>query len=242
MTETAITLPKRILIRLPSVSTEIEIPQAWIRERDELVARVAQIETVTEQVGFDQACQLLAHVTKASNKLEDERKKLAKPFREADATIKAAADSARQSLEQAKEKLKTLTGAYAEQQRRAQEADRRRIEEEQRRQIEEQAAQRVAEEDLGVTEEAEVFAPAVTTPEPTVEVARSSAARVIERLVWEAVNEDAVPRGFMSIDSVKVNEHIRNNKEFITKLVKDGQGEQVITGLKFTIKTDVAAR
>lgn len=241
-TGVAVATPKRIVIKLPEVRQEIEISPAWIAERDAITAQSASVTAITTQEGFEAASQLLSKVTKISNALEEQRTKLSRPFNEAAKLIKAGADHAREPLEAEKSRLKRLLGAYAEEQRRAQEEERRRIEEEQRRQIEEQAAQRQAQEELGVADEATVFAPVVSTPEPVVVAARSSSARVVERVAWSLLDEDKVPRGFMVLDERKVSQHAREQKDMIMRLVKDGQGEQIVPGIKFVIETDVAAR
>lgn len=233
--------PGRMVIRLPALQREVEISKDWLLERNALVAKSQEIKTITANGQFEAASFVLSQITKVSNSLETMRKQLAKPFQDAAACVKDASDKARDPLEQEKTRLKALLGTYAEEQRKAQEAERRRIEEEQRRQIEQQAAERAAQEDLGIAQD-EVFTPAVTAPAPVVQMPKSSAVRTVERVAWTVVNEDAVPRGYMIVDPRKVNDHVREHGDFIKAQVKDGAGETLVPGIKFTIETTVAAR
>lgn len=239
---TAVQPYKPIIIRLPALMQEIQLSSEWIVNRNKLVAESAGVEVVADQASYDGACKMLSDLTKLSNALESMRKKLAEPFREADKTIKSAADHAREPLEAEKERLKQLTAKYAEEQRKAAAAERERIEAEQRMQIEAQLAKRQDEIELGLAGEEETFQPKIETIAPVVEAPRSVAARVIERVVWECVNEDVVPRNYLALDPRKVNEYVRRNGDWLKQMIADGKGAKMVDGLVFAIKTDVAAR
>lgn len=239
--------PQRILIKLPALQQQIEIAPDWVTQRNEIVSRAAAVGEITTNPQYEEGSFLLSQITKASNAMEDMRKKMAKPFTAAASCIKEAADEARKPLEDAKSMLKASLAAFAEAQRLAQEEERRRIEAEQRKEIErqlaEQEAKRQAEADLGVEPEEEaVFTPEVTAPAPVVQMPRSSAARIVERVTWKIVDEDLVPRGYMIVDPRRVNDHIRQHGDLIKQKTKDGQGSTLIPGIEFEIQTDVSAR
>ena len=233
--------PSRIIIRLPQLAAEIEIPQAWLKDRAELMGTASAITTVNNAKTFEDASWIMAKVTKLASMLETHRKALSKPLRDAADTIKEAADAAAQPLLVEKARLQALLGAYAEQERKRAADEAKKIEAEQRRQIEEQLAKKQAEADLGMDDE-QVFAPEVTAPAPTVVPPKAAGVRTVERLAYLVDDLDKVPRGFLTLDTSAVLAHQRQHAEFIKQQIKDGKGSDLIPGLTFRIETDVVAR
>jgi uncharacterized membrane-anchored protein YhcB (DUF1043 family) len=230
------------LIKLPDFGSEIRIPEAWVVKRDDTLALAEKIRGVHDQTTFDCASDVLARITKCSNELEKERKKFVKPFNAVAKTIKQVCDNERTTLEEAKRRLKALCAEYAEKQRIKAEEERRKAEEAVRKEAERQFAEQQAAADLGLN----MRQPEITVPEtapPTVEEAHSSSSRVTRRLIWRLEDEAEIPRAFLTLDTRKVNEYMRNTKESMMDMLEKGaSGTEWIPGIKFEIKTDVQGR
>ena len=139
-----------ILIRLPSFQSEISISSEWVVMRNETVASAQALATVGTPLEFQEAGALLQRITRVSNTLEEMRKDLGKPFRNADKIIKTASDTARDPLETEKARIKELIETYAAAERRRIAAETQRREVEQQRQIEAQLSQQQAGEEAGL--------------------------------------------------------------------------------------------
>lgn len=228
-----------LAIQLPHVPATASIDGRWIADRDALLEKSREFCTIANNETYQAATDALARITKHSNALEAHRKALAAPFNDAATYIKSAADNARKSLEDEKARLKQLLGSYADAERKRVEAEQREAERKRREAIEAQIAAQADADDLGLPAApiAEPAAPPVIAP-----VATSSAARVVERVEWEITDIDKVPRAFCMIDERLVNAYRRENADEIKRRVKAGAASDLIPGIKFTIKTDVAAR
>lgn len=236
------------IIKLPVLESSIEIAPDWIAARDQLVTDSAKIKSVADDASFNAAGELLKKITKTSNAMEAFRKKYAEPYAEAVKTIKGAADTAREPLEREKARIQTALNRYAaEQQRRAEEA-RKRLEEEHQRAIEKQLAEqdraRKEAEAIGLDEPAPVEPEAPVQTLPEVSAPKSDAVRVQSDVAWECMDEEKVDRAFLSLDSRKVNEYVRANKDRIMEAIKSDstQADRLLFGIKFEIKTKVISR
>lgn len=227
-----------LAIQLPHVPATANIDGRWIADRDALLETSREFRTIANNETYQAATDALARITKHSNALETQRKALAAPFNDAATYIKSAADNARKALEDEKARLKQLLGSYAEAERRRVEAEQREAERKRREAIEAQIAAQADADDLGL-HAAPIAEPTAPVIAP---VATSSAARVVERVEWEITDIDKVPRAFCIVDERLINAYKRDNAEEIKKRVKGGSGTGLIPGIKFTIKTDVAAR
>ena len=228
-----------IAIKLPPIPASVTIEGAWVAERDAIISISSAFLSIPNNATFTEATNALARITKHSNALEAQRKVLAQPFNDAASFIKQAADNARKALEDEKTRLKKLLGDYAEAERKRVDEERREAERKHREAIEAQVAANQAADDLGLPPAAPIVEPPPTYIAPA---ATSSAARVVERVEWEIVNVDDVPRAFCMVDDRLVNAYKRDNGEAIKQHIKAGNGTGLIPGIKFVIRTDVAAR
>ncbi len=237
------------IIKIPKIPSEITIALDWLAARATAIEEASAFDAIETAEQFDAAGEALRKLTKTSNAMERFRKDTTAPLTEASRTIKKAADTARGPLEDAKDRLQAMLNAYAAEQQRKAEAERRRIEAEQRKQIEEQLAKQQAEReaaaDLGFGEpdepEPEPVVPAII---PQVDRARSDAVRVQEDVDWEIIDEGAVPRAFLSLDTRKVNGYKAQHKDRIMEILKERPDEaaKLVPGIKFSIKTKVMSR
>ncbi len=233
---------KTTAITLPELNRQIALTPEWLAERDNLVTVARGIEAVTDPTSFDAAAAVLSRITTASNALEKFRKQITDPFLAAQRQIKEMADNAREALESEKERLKRISGAYIEEQRKKQAEEARRNEEEQRKQIERQAAEHEAKRELGIVDDASEFKPEVTALATTVQVPTSGAVKAVERVVFELLDEERVLRNFLSFDERKANEFIRQHGDNLKERIRAGEGDNIAAGLRFKIKTDVQSR
>jgi len=229
-----------ILIRLPSFKSEISISSEWVVMRNETVASAQALATVGNPLEFQEAGALLQRITRVSNTLEEMRKDLGKPFRNADKIIKSASDKAREPLEAEKTRIKNLIETYAAAERRRLAAETQQREEEQQRQIEAQLSQQQAGEEAGL--EPPVVIECTTPAAPANMMPRSDAVRIGEAVEFELVNEDAVPRAFLIFDPRKAQQYCRENKDEIKDRVGNGEAERIVPGLRFRVRTTVAGR
>ena len=236
------------VIKLPALNSEIEIAPDWIAARDQIVAEASGLVSVKDDSAFKLAGDMLRKITKTSNAMEAFRKQYAEPYAEAVKIIKGAADTAREPLEKAKARVQMMLNRYAEEQQRRAEEERKRIEEEQRRQIEAQlAAQEKARQEaetLGLDEPEPQEVALVVELATVVEQPRADSVRVQTDVAWTLADEEKVDRAFLTIDSRKVNEYVRANKDRIAKAIKDdpAQADKIAPGLVFEIKTKVISR
>lgn len=229
-----------ITITLPAMQREIAISPEWVAERDALIKSAQTFTAVEGADAFEQASHVMARITKTSNALETIRKKISDPFAKAAKTIKAVADKAREPLETEKTRLQGLLNEYAAGQRRRQAEEQRRIEEEERKQVEKQLAERQELEDMGLADADEEFVPQIDTPAAVVMAPSATAARIAERVEWEVVDLDKVPRAYLMLDPRTINALIRDGGKDLLERVK--AGADIVPGIKFTVETKVAAR
>ncbi len=227
-------------IKLPALSTSVSIGGDWLDKRNEILTQSKQFASIPNNETFQAATELLSAITKHSNALEKFRKETTDPYEEAKKAIKLASDKARDPLEQEKSRLKAILGEFAETQRKAAEAEQRRIALEQQKLAEQQVAAQQQAEELGVEVVAE--APAAPTPAPVIVPPKAFGAAISERVEFEIVNADEVPRAFCSVDERLINSYIRENRDAIKQHVKGGNASGLVKGVKFTIRTDVASR
>ena len=239
-------MTKAIATKLPVVTSEITISDKWLEARDALLVKTAEVTKVAGQEDFEKSTELQNQVTKTSNKLENIRKDIAKPFADAQKIIKKVADDAREPLEKEKKRLKDLNGEYADKQRLEAVAERRRIEQEEReaaeRQLAEQRKEQEARDALGMDAAPEKpIEPVIPNPEPTVMAAKSDYAAVPVVLEWDLLDESKVPSAFLSFDARKVNEYKREwNIDLRKKLEDDpASGNTIIPGILFRLRSDV---
>lgn len=229
-----------LAIKLPQVETAVAIDGSWLEKRDAMLAESKLFVSIENNESFQAATESLSAITKHSNALEKFRKEVAEPYQEAAKCIKMAADKARDALELEKARIKALLGDYAERQRKAAEAEMRRIEAEQRAAAEAAVAKQQEAEDMGFDVVA-TPAPAAA-PQPQVIAPKAFGAAISERVTFEIVDADAVPRGFCVPDERLINAFIRDNRNYIKDQIKSGREYSFIAGVKFTVKTDVASR
>ncbi len=236
----AIPVGRPILIRLPSFQSEISISSEWVSMRNETVACAQALATVGTPVEFQEAGALLQRITRVSNTLEEMRKDLGKPFRNADKLIKTASDKAREPLETEKTRIKALIETYAAAERRRVAVESQQRDIEQQRQIEAQLSQQQAGEEAGLEPPVVIECP--TPVMPASPMARSDAVRIGEAVEFDLVNEDALPRAFLIFDPRKAQQYCRENKDEIKARIGNGEEEVIVPGLRFRVRTTVAGR
>ena len=233
-------MSKAVTIKLPPTTTEVTIHEEWIEARDKVVRDAQAVTAVTGQADYDTGSDTLRQITRMSNRLEELRKDFSKPFLQAQKAIKAAADEARQPLEEEKKRVSDLLSQYKAEERRRRAEEERKAEEERQAKLREQAEQaEAARELLGEDAEPETEPepePAVLVPRET----RSDSSRTVERLVFRVEDEEQVPRPFLSVDERKIRAWRDENKERIQKALADGQ--QPVPGVVFEIETKVTSR
>lgn len=233
-----------VVIAIPEVSMPITIKADWLEMRDRLVKDAREFSTITGQVEYELASDVLKNITKASNELEAMRKDLAQPFQNAGRLIKEAADKAREPLEETKTKLKATLANYATEQRRKAEEERRRIEQAEREAAEKAAAeQRGLEEADLVDEDEPVVLPPAPKVQPQIREAKASTTRISERLTWETTDLNEIPEQFKSFDPKKLNGWLKMNQDVVkAKLKKGSDGTDIVVGITFKLETTVMSR
>lgn len=229
---------KSIVIRLPDVEKEITISPDWVTTRDENVSWAKEFEDISDSQTYEKAANCLKALTKTSNAMEKFRKLYAKPYRQADKTIKKASDTAREPLESEKSRLQKLLSQYVEAQRRLREEEEKRIEAERQKEIERQQAQAEADKEL-FGEETEIIEPP-KEEKPATPVPKSYATRTVTRYPFEVVNEKALPRSFLMPDEKAIRKWRDENKERIKDALKNDW--QILPGVKFRIETKTQSR
>lgn len=225
-----------LIVPPPKLPAKLEIAAEWLAERDKLVSQAKTIQAVATQADFTGAEILLKLITAVSNDAEKLRKKLSDPFTKAAKDIKAMADSAREPMEQEKERLKRMMAGYlCDVQRRQQEELARKVAEEEARrraeaeriEAERQAAlANVATDDAGDVDpfaaaqvEADFAARAEEVAAAPIQIEADTAdtrkTMTTARTVWRFEIEDAtaVPREFCCPDERKIREHVNRNKD-----------------------------
>lgn len=208
--------------------------------RNETVVSAQGLATVGTALEFQEAGALLQRITRVSNTLEEMRKDLGKPFRNADKLIKTASDKAREPLEAEKTRIKALIETYAAAERRRVAVENHQREEAQQRQIEAQLSQQQAGEEAGLEPPVVMECPTQTMPASA--VPRSDAVRIGEAVEFDLMNEDAIPRAFLIFDPRKAQQYCRENKDEIKARVGNGEAEEIVPGLRFRVRTTVAGR
>ena len=228
-------------LTIPEMNREITLSPRWVERRDEIIEQATGF-VVQDEGQFNAGSALLNTLTKHSNALEKMRKNFAAPFNAAAKQIKTLADRARDPLEAAKATLKKSLSAYAEEQRRLEAEERRKAEEAAREEAERLVAEQEQEKAL-FGEASEPEPPAVEMA-PVVHRASNSSVRVVTRVVVDSIDEDKIPRAFMTADPRKVNQYIREHGDEIrTKLEADPDaGGTVIEGVVFKLETDTRSR
>ena len=233
------------LVKLPDFGREIALPSDWIEKRERALIESTKIKTVSTQAEYEMASEALSRVTRCSNGLEKQRAAFGKPFNEIVRKIKKMCDAARFGLEHEKKRVKRLLSDYvAEQERKKREAQAQ-AEAKARREAERQFAEQQAreEETPSIFDEPPEPIKVETEPAPVVEEARSSASRVTKRIVWELEDLEQVPRAFLMLDSRKVNEWLRMQKDAVRDGIEKGSdGRQYVAGIRFELVTDVSGR
>lgn len=240
------TLPavQAVVIKLPAFQREIAIPAEWLAKRDALIVEATAITAVTNKAEYDRATAILAEITSEDNGIEKKRLAFTKPFNDAAKDIKAKVDEACQGLRDNKARIKAISGDWymkdqARIRREAAEAEQ--IE---RERITAELAKAQAEAEAAEALGFDAAPPPVIEERATpVELAPSNAySRVPMRVSFELIDEAKVPRVFMVFDPRKANEYIRQNKEDIQKRVENGMADEIVDGLRFTVRPDVQGR
>lgn len=231
------------LVKL-NIPTEITIRSEWFVIRDALLKDAEAITAIEDDKAFNTAGQLLNALTKHSNGLEKIRKELSKPYTDAGKLIKQISDEARQSLEEWKEKLqREYLNPYARRKAEEAEAERRRVEEQVRKEAERIIAEQEELRELFGDDEIPVQEVIVQQEALTVkEKPENDSVRIIERTVWELVDEKEVPPLFFVFDPHKVNEYLREHKDLITEKIKANPEAVIVPGIIFRIETQVTGR
>jgi len=231
-----------LVVKLPALAGEVEIAADWRARRDEIVSAAAAIQKVESQREFELAEDMAAQATKHSNALEKVRKSLSDPFRRAAEKIKAASDQERAPLETTKSALRRMTEPYAQEQRRRAAEEARRIEAEKQAEIEKQLAAREVEEELGLADAQEVFEPVEPDIPATIMPAVADTTASVDRIEWDLVNLDAVPRMFLMLDPRKVNDWRTRYKEDITAKLEGDPAAEILPGIRFRLELRLRSR
>lgn len=219
--------------------------ETLITRRDELVAASQQFRTIDNQTTFQAATDALAEITRVSNRLEDHRKTIAKPYADVASAIKAAADDLRKPLEAEKARLRTILGEYVLAQQRKADEERRA-----REQAEQEAAEKAVQQhqelvDAGLLEQdTPVKIEQPVAPVPVVAAPHAFGAKIGTKITYTITDDGLVdPHLFKSIDTVKINAYVRLNGERIKKAIQDAGGVPVefTPGIKFAIETTVSS-
>lgn len=229
---------KAIVIRLPDVEKEVTISPDWVTTRDQNVEWAKEFTAIEDPQTYEKAANCLKVLTKNSNAMEKFRKEYAKPYRQADKTIKKAADTAREPLESEKKRIQGLLNAYAEEQRKKREEEEKRIEAERQKKIEEQQAQAEIDKEL-FGEETEIIEPE-QEEKPETPAPKADATRTVRNITFTVVNENELPRSFLAPDEKAIRKWKNENKERIEDALKNSR--QIIPGVEFKIETKVIAR
>ena len=235
-------MSKEIIIKLPELKQSVSINKEWIEQRDKLVKQANDISKITNKQTMENGGLVLKQITKNSNSLEKMRKDFSKPFRDAQKIIKKASDTAREPLERAKSELQKKLSDFAEAEAKRQAEIEHQRELERQKAIEEQAQKQAEESELwgeDAEEAPEVFEPEDFAPEVE-NNAKSEFTRTVTTLSYELLSEEDVPEVFKTVDSKKVNNYIKENKERILQALEDGK--QLISGIKLIKETKVTSR
>jgi len=217
------------VIRIPNVTKDVTIAGAWIEKRDRLVNEAKAFAVVDSQAGFEAAGTLLKEMTRTLNDMEEKRLEMSRPFREAGSYLKEMVDRELKGMIVAKDQLNKLVNVYGYQQRQKEIAEAKRIEEENRKAVEKQIADNEAASLLGLDEKP-VELPVAPVPAPEVPKSKDLAGR--DEIVWEVVDEEAVPSTFKTLESKKVNGWIKTQTDLKKKIM---DGKVIIPGLKFSV-------
>lgn len=236
-------------VNIGDMDTSVSIPETWLATRSQILDLAKPIEAVKDQDEFEKAAAVVAKTTTISNQLEKQRLEFAKPFNHAAREIKKLCDEWRADLETEKKRIKKLCDKYAAKQAKKQREAQRRAAEEERRRAEEafaaQQAEQAALDDLGIDEQpAPEPIEVAPVPAPYVEAAHSTAVRMPVNIKYEIVDLDKIPRAFMSIDTRKVNEYIRDNKATLKANLEDELGvkKEVVPGMMCWAEINVTGR
>lgn len=224
---------------LPETPKQIAISADWIKLRNAVLIDAEGI-MVQDETQFRAASEILQRITKLSNKLETYRKEFTEPFLKAQKSIKAMADSARESLESAKEAVKGKLAQYAEIQRKREAEERAAAEK-----AAMEAAAQIAEDNTLAVELLGEDAPVqevVAVASPVERRAVSDSVRVRKTIVFELDDIDKVPRAFLMLDDRLVNKFKSEHAETIINQVEQCGKCDLIPGIVFTVKTDVSSR
>ena len=239
-------MSKALTIAVPkffqSPCVEVSVDVQWIEERDALLANCDKVTAVTTQAEYDSASRLLSSVTKTSNSAESKRKDLARPFADAASLIKSAVDGAREPLERAKDRLKSILTAFAVEQERRANAARLEAELKQQAEARAQLAQHEAASELGETKEGETFVPVVTPQYVEERKAHSSASAFVKRVEFEITDPETIPRALCSPDESKIRAWIKENDASIRARIVGAGGEGIQPGIKFVLNASVRSR
>lgn len=227
-----------ITIRLPPLPTAPIIPGAWLETRDALAAELNAI-IVADNCGFQAASEIYNKGKKHAAALEKQRLAFSAPFSNAAKEIKAVADKALKPLydaiDAANEKIAPYAAAERERERKEREAA-------------EQAARDAA---AKASAEAEDMAELTgEAPEPVAEIepvaverrAVSRDIRIGERVVFNIVAPDDVPRGFCMPDERAIREYIKANEEAYKAALRENPEWTAIPGVTMKIETTVGGR
>ena len=231
-----------IIIRIPKIGTDIMIPGEWVQKRDELI-REAQGITVENGTQFEAASELLRMITKVSNALEKQRKDFVKPFNAASKGIKKAADEARQPLEVVKSEVNKKVSAYAAEQRRIEAEERKKAEQK----AQEEAARKAAEQEVAASlglddEEPEEI---IVENEAVAKRARSSSVAIVTSVVIAGMNDNKLPRPFLTPSMPAINAYIREHKQSLQEKLKEldeGETIEAIPGVMVRLETKARSR
>jgi len=228
------------LIRLRDIKTEVSIDSDWFIQRDILLAEVKKLATVSSQEDYQLGANHLTKLTKVSNKVEAMRKDLAEPYAVAVKLIKSTSDVARKPLEDAKDALGKAMATWQRNETECQQKAACLAEEvarkEQERLLHERQIAEEAAKELGLEEPllpSEPIISVVVAPPPS--LVKAYGIRMSETFEISVLDEDKVPRPFMSVDLVKLRRYLNDNKNSIKAQLKDKT--QPIQGVEITIES-----
>jgi hypothetical protein len=233
-----------LTVKLVGVTDSVTIAGDWLDKADALTTTAKEIAVIDNPTAFQNASEILRDITKHSNALETLRKDIAKPFRDADAAIKKAADKARLPIETEKARLGQLIGNYAVAEQRKLDEQRRKQEMAAQAEICKQAAAHQEAVEAGLVEEDAAFVPVVAPVVVIPDAPKASGVRIGQKVAYTIVAEDSVPEMFKTVDPVKVNAWLKMNQDRVEKALEADptSGDKVVPGIVFRFETKVASR
>jgi hypothetical protein len=232
-----------LIVKLPPLIRELAIRRSWFEERDGLLAKASSFNRISSRESFETAGATLSAISRSIEIVDAMRMKLAAPFLQAAKTIKAAADSAKAPLEEARATLRAKLSVYADKERGRKETARLRALAVRESAVEEYGrVQLLSVERFG--SQTTLFNPPLP-PEPPKRPApfpKAESVAVRANLRFEIADESQVPREFLSPDKSKIREWLNLNREDLRERLRENPSASPLPGIVFKLETEVVPR